>query len=71
VDLPDGIEQEIKVWVVPQAGTSLSAEVVFLLCAENMPYFMIPRFIESTDELPKTHRRADHSVVRQHDYARC
>jgi carnitine-CoA ligase len=55
VDLPDGIEQEVKIWVVPAPGADLDPETVFLHCAEAMPYFMVPRFVELTTELPKTH----------------
>ena len=55
VDLPNGIEQEVKIWVVPRTETHLDHEAVFLHCAANMPYFMVPRFVELTDTLPKTH----------------
>jgi crotonobetaine/carnitine-CoA ligase len=55
VDMPDGIEQEVKIWVVPRAGADIGPEVVFLHCAANMPYFMVPRFVEMADKLPKTH----------------
>ena len=55
VDLPEGLEQEVKVWVVAHPGAALSAESVFLHCVEHMPYFMVPRFVEFTDHLPKTH----------------
>lgn len=55
VDLPDGIEQEVKIWVVAREGVALDPEALFLQCVAAMPYFMVPRFVELTDELPKTH----------------
>ncbi|MDB5998670.1 MAG: ATP-dependent acyl-CoA ligase [Rhizobacter sp.] len=47
-------EDEVMVYVVRQPGASISAEEVVHFCNENMAYYMVPRFVEFIDVLPKT-----------------
>jgi crotonobetaine/carnitine-CoA ligase len=47
-------EEEVWVQVIPRQGRSLICEDILLHCANTMPYFMVPRFIEIVDEFPRT-----------------
>lgn len=50
----DGVEDEIKLCVVPESGETLNpAELHAYLC-ERLPRFMQPRYVEVRPELPKT-----------------
>jgi crotonobetaine/carnitine-CoA ligase len=46
-------EDDIKVIVVPKSGKSLDFQEVIDFCKVKMPKFMVPRYIEKLDELPK------------------
>ena len=50
----DEHEQEVKIFVVCRAGMPLDAAALHAFCAERMPTFAVPRFIEFCIELPKT-----------------
>lgn len=50
----EGVDDEVKVWVVPVAGRHLDLEQLFLYCVEHMPHFMVPQYLETVEELPKT-----------------
>jgi carnitine-CoA ligase len=47
-------EEEVKLCVVLAAGAELSAEALWAYCEQEMPPFMVPRFVEFCDELPRT-----------------
>jgi crotonobetaine/carnitine-CoA ligase len=47
-------EEEVKAVVVTSEGKSLKPEDLILFLKERMPHFMVPRFIEFTNEIPKT-----------------
>jgi len=47
-------EDEVKVVVVRRPGSELTPPALVLFLAEVMPRFMVPRYVEFTDELPKT-----------------
>lgn len=47
-------EDEVWVQIIVRDGVSLSHEEVLIHCADVMPYFMIPRFIEIVAEFPRT-----------------
>ena len=47
-------EDEVKVVVVRNPGAALSEEALLRHCAAEMPYFMVPRFIEFRADLPRT-----------------
>jgi carnitine-CoA ligase len=47
-------EDEVKVVVVRQPGEALTAEQLHAHLSETMPRFMVPRFVEFVDALPRT-----------------
>jgi carnitine-CoA ligase len=48
-------EDDVMVTVVLRPGMELTAEALCLHCAEQMPYFWVPRYLRlSTDPLPRT-----------------
>jgi crotonobetaine/carnitine-CoA ligase len=47
-------EDEIKVVVVPQEGATIDPEQLTRFLVERLPYFMVPRYVELADALPKT-----------------
>ena len=51
----DSVEDEIKVFLVPAEGCEIDPEVIVEFAARTMPRYMVPRYFETVDELPKTH----------------
>jgi len=47
-------EDEVWVQIIAREGKSLSPENVLHHCADVMPYFMVPRFIEIVPDFPRT-----------------
>ena len=47
-------EDEVMLSVVLRPGYALSEAAIIEHCLENMAYYMVPRFIEFLEELPKT-----------------
>jgi len=47
-------EDEVKVVVILKPGQELPPEELLAFCAERMPYFAVPRFVEYVDGFPKT-----------------
>jgi crotonobetaine/carnitine-CoA ligase len=47
-------EEDVKVYIVLKVGKSLTPEEIIDYCEDRMAYFMIPRYIEFRDSLPKT-----------------
>lgn len=47
-------EDEVMVYVVLNAGATLTHAQVVHFAAEHMNYYMVPRFVEFIEELPKT-----------------
>jgi crotonobetaine/carnitine-CoA ligase len=50
----DSVEQEVKACIVLNAGAEVTQKALFDHCAERMPDFALPRFIEFMDAFPKT-----------------
>jgi crotonobetaine/carnitine-CoA ligase len=48
------MEEEIKVAVVCRPASTASPEEIITLCESKLPRFMVPRYIEFMEELPKT-----------------
>ena len=46
-------EDDIKVIVVPKQSMPLEFEEVINFCNKKMPKYMVPRYIQKVDELPK------------------
>ncbi len=47
-------EDEVKILVVPVAGHDLDLVGLIEFLVPRMPHFMVPRYVEVVDELPKT-----------------
>jgi crotonobetaine/carnitine-CoA ligase len=47
-------EEDVKAFVQLKPGASLDALELFEFCAAELPFFMVPRYIEFIDEIPKT-----------------
>ncbi len=56
-------EDEVKVVVVRNPGATLTEEALLRHCAAEMPYFMVPRFIEFRADLPRTPTQKVRKVV--------
>jgi carnitine-CoA ligase len=55
VGVPSGLsEDEIKVVIVPRDGRQIDPVELTEFLIERLPYFMVPRYVEFTDALPKT-----------------
>lgn len=53
--VPSELEDEdVALAVVMRPGTALSAEELVEFCTERVPKFMVPRYIEFMDVLPRT-----------------
>lgn len=52
---PEGtVEDEVKAWIVPVEGAILDYPELLRWCVGRMAHFMVPRYFETVDELPKT-----------------
>lgn len=49
-----GYEQEIQAVLILAEGRQLDAEAVIRHCAEKLPYYAVPRYLDVVDVLPKT-----------------
>jgi len=47
-------EDEVMIWVVPKEGAKLDLMNLMRFCAENMAYFMVPRYVDVVEEIPRT-----------------
>ena len=47
-------EEEVKVVIVPRPGVSIDPIEIMEWCEQRMAYFMIPRYVEFREMLPKT-----------------
>ena len=60
-------EDEVKIVVVRNPGVALTEEALLRHCAAEMPYFMVPRFIEFRADLPRTPTQKVRKVVLRED----
>ena len=60
-------EDEVKVVVVRKPGAALTEEALLRHCVDEMPYFMVPRFIEFRADLPRTPTQKVRKVVLRED----
>jgi len=60
-------EDDVKACVVLRAGAAVTPEILFdFFCAE-MPFYMVPRYVQIIDELPRTAvGRVQKFVLREH-----
>ncbi|MPZ81312.1 MAG: AMP-binding protein [Actinophytocola sp.] len=55
IGVPSDLEDEdVKLAVVLRPGTSLDPEELVEFCTERLPRFMVPRYVEFVDALPRT-----------------
>jgi crotonobetaine/carnitine-CoA ligase len=47
-------EDDVMIWVKPNAGADLDLSDLIKHCAANMAYFMVPRYVDVVDEIPRT-----------------
>lgn len=55
IGIPDGtLGQVIKAYVAPRDGETVNPEALLSFCAERMPRYMVPKFVQVMAFLPKT-----------------
>ena len=47
-------EDEVMVWLKPREGHTLDLRDLMRFCAGNMAYFMVPRYVDVVDDIPRT-----------------
>ncbi|MCP4692683.1 MAG: ATP-dependent acyl-CoA ligase, partial [Desulfobacterales bacterium] len=47
-------EDEVMIWVLPKSGVTLDLKGIMRFCTENMAHFMVPRYVDVVEEIPKT-----------------
>ncbi len=47
-------EDEVMIWVRPKPGMELDLKDLMRHCAAEMAYFMVPRYVDVVDEIPRT-----------------
>jgi acyl-CoA ligase (AMP-forming) (exosortase A-associated) len=69
IGIPDDVlGQVVKAFVVPRDGDPLDTEVLLAACAEKMPRYMVPKFIEVLAEMPKTSSgKVDYPALRRRE----
>jgi carnitine-CoA ligase len=60
-------EEDVKAFVQLRPGATVEPKELFTFCAERLPYFMVPKFLEFIDEIPKTaNQKAQRYLLRDH-----
>ncbi len=55
IGIPDEIlGQAIKAFIVKKDGIEIDPNVILQFCSQNMEFFMIPKYVEFINELPKS-----------------
>jgi acyl-CoA ligase (AMP-forming) (exosortase A-associated) len=69
IGVPDELlGQAVKIFVVVRDGEPFDKESLLALCSEKMPRYMVPKFIEVMDELPKTSSgKVDYTSLRRRE----
>ncbi len=47
-------EDDVMIWVKPKSTNKLDLKDLIRFCAENMAYFMVPRYVDIVEKIPKT-----------------
>jgi len=59
-------EEDVKAFVQLRPGAELDARAVFEHCIAGLPFFMVPKFVEFVDEIPKTaNQKSQRYLLRQ------
>ncbi len=66
VGVPSSLgEEDVKAFVLLRPGASATPSELFEFCVEHLPFFMVPRYLEFLDEIPKTaNQKAQRFVLR-------
>ena len=69
IGIPDEVlGQAIKALVVPRDGEHVDSEALLALCAEKLPRYMMPKWVEVLNELPKTPSgKVDYPALRRRE----
>jgi acyl-CoA ligase (AMP-forming) (exosortase A-associated) len=67
IGIPDEVlGQVIKAFVIAKDGTPIDTAALLAVCAEKMPRYMVPKFIEVLTELPRTSSgKVDYPALRR------
>ena len=58
-------EEDVKAFVQLRPGAMAEPKVLFEFCVANLPFFMVPKYIEFIEEIPKTaNQKAQRFVLR-------
>lgn len=58
-------EEDVKAFVVLKAGSQVAPKELFEFCGANLPFFMVPKYLEFLEEIPKTaNQKAQRFVLR-------
>ena len=58
-------EEDVKAFVQLKPGAAVGAKELFEFCVEHLPFFMVPKYLEFIDEVPKTaNQKAQRFVLR-------
>jgi carnitine-CoA ligase len=59
-------EEDVKAYVQPKPGVALEPRALFEYCAAELPFFMVPKYLEFVDEIPKTaNQKSQRYLLRQ------
>ncbi len=59
-------EEDVKAFVQVKPGSSAEPKELFEFCVEHLPFFMVPKYLEFLDEIPKTaNLKAQRFVLRE------
>jgi len=59
-------EEDVKAFVQLKPGASSTPEALFEFCVEHLPFFMVPKYLEFVDEIPKTaNQKSQRFVLRE------
>lgn len=47
-------EDEVMIWVKPGEGVDLELTKLIGFCIDHMAYYMVPRYIDIVDDIPRT-----------------
>jgi acyl-coenzyme A synthetase/AMP-(fatty) acid ligase len=69
IGVPDEmLGQVIKAFVIPKDGEPLDPDILSAHCSEKMPRYMVPKFFEIMNELPKTSSgKIDYPALRRRE----
>jgi carnitine-CoA ligase len=59
-------EEDVKAFVQLRPGVEVDPKELFEFCVTNLPFFMVPKYLEFLDEIPKTaNQKAQRFVLRE------